>query len=364
MLISDDKQFIFVHNPKAAGSSIRNALMEFDSYNNRFWHHEYYPVLERIVDKAHMPLLDIKLAAPNVFAYFEQYFSFGFCRNPYDKVYSAFQEKKRDWQLAGDIEFNSYVQDNLNASNIRYDWNFCHFIPQYHFFYLNNKIIVDYIGRFENINRDYIYLHNILDLNKSEDLPKINTSNIKKTQQQTHLPQYIEYFDDRSIQLVNELYDKDFVFLGYDKLISNYNKGAEKKDNNQFEAAVKQDTCYIKGLETFYEEKIKSIKENHIQKEQDLLAQCKSLAESKDELELKHDALVRARANQDQDNADALLAINELKAINQELVSVNNNYVEENKRQAIQLANFYSSRSWKLTAPLRALKIWSSKSPR
>ena len=94
MIISKQKKFVFIHNPKVAGSSIRNFLSKYDSFDNFFWHRGYIDGIDHAVDKPHIPLND--LAKTDYYQYInsDNYFVFGFVRNPYERVYSAYLEKQ------------------------------------------------------------------------------------------------------------------------------------------------------------------------------------------------------------------------------------------------------------------------------
>ncbi len=326
MLISDRKQFIFLHNPKTAGSSIRNSLKKYDDRENYYWDHDDNAALGRIVDKAHIPLSDF--AVYKDFQLLDDYFVFGFVRNPYDKVYSAFQERKRQWALPEDMDFNNFVQQELTECNIRYDWNYIHFCPQYYFFYASGKCRADYIGRYESIDRDFVQLANIIQVETGGLLPQINQSGEKTTQanKDRRSPDSLPHFDEASLKIVNRLYDKDFVFFNYDKYFSVSSEPSDYFENSHTESVCKK-LMYIKGSESFYAARMEELS--------DLKASYHQLEESFHQLE-KADSHLQ-------------ISISELKM-----------EYDTSQKQHQLLAEEYNallnSKSWRLTEPLRWVK--------
>jgi len=210
MIISKSKKFIFIHNPKVAGSSIRAALSEYDSFDNFFWHRGYISGIDHAVDKPHITMNDLSKTEYYQYVNNNDFFVFGFVRNPYERVYSAYQERIRQWGETR--EFNDFLKD-LNDINIRYDYNFIHFCPQHYFFYNGKKCIADFIGKMESINEDYFIIQSILDIEGLE-LPKNNVT--EKIVNQN----YLSFYDDESIKIVNALYEKDFLLFNYNMLSS------------------------------------------------------------------------------------------------------------------------------------------------
>lgn len=249
---------MFLHNPKAAGSSIRSALAKYDDRDNYYWDHEDNVRLSRVVDKAHITLDDFSVYpdAPLI----EDYFVFGFVRNPYSRVYSAFLEKNSQWGVTEDVDFNQFVQTELNEINIRFDWNFVHFCPQFYFFYRGGKCQADFIGRFESLKRDYPRAMNLAHLDVDADLPYLNrrTTDAGVSADGAQLHEYLDKYDANSLNVVNRLYDRDFVYFGYDKYCAESSHGATA-DYNSHVAAVYRETGYIKGEEAYYAAHLKRL---------------------------------------------------------------------------------------------------------
>ncbi len=210
MIISKQKKFVFIHNPKAGGKSVRNSLKLFDDFDNFFWHRDTVQGVDHPVDKAHITLND--LSKTRFFHYIEntEYFVFGFVRNPYDRVYSAYLEKCRQWKNV-DVPFNEFTA-TLNEINIRYDYNLVHFCPQHYFFYNGLKCFADFIGRLENLPHDFEFVSNLIGLSAAP-IPHENKS--FETNQNSADITYLDQYDEESIKRINRLYEKDFLLFGY-----------------------------------------------------------------------------------------------------------------------------------------------------
>tara|TARA_B100002052_G_scaffold267311_1_gene265121 strand:+ start:14 stop:355 length:342 start_codon:yes stop_codon:yes gene_type:complete len=70
----------------------------------------------------------------------------------------------------------------------------------------NNELIVDYIGKLENIQKDFNYIQDRLNI--QTNLPHVNKSK--------HNP-YYEYFNKKTSNMIIEAFEEDFDFFGYEK---------------------------------------------------------------------------------------------------------------------------------------------------
>lgn len=206
MLISDRKKFIFIHIPKAAGTTVRKRLIKYEDRNNFYMGFDYNPVLGRRVDKPHLPYLDFLFYEDA--KYISDYFVFCFVRNPYDRFYSAFQYHKKQKKLPDSISFNSYVLQHLDPLTIRYNSRFSHFCPQHFFTHYKKKCISDFIGKCERFEDDFIRLEQILGVKTEKK--SWNVGNPEDGEYK-----YIKYFQSETIQLVNNFYKDDFLLFDY-----------------------------------------------------------------------------------------------------------------------------------------------------
>ena len=137
------------------------------------------------------------------------YFNFSFIRNPWERLASEFSWRRRNeetrYPILSDInDFNEFVcnleQVFPKIMNKEYSQRNCsHFIPQ-------NKFMtsVDFIGRYENFEKDLSYLGTKYGIEKT--IPHVNKSKNKPWQ---------EYYNDESVKIVSELYADDIKMFGY-----------------------------------------------------------------------------------------------------------------------------------------------------
>ncbi len=86
-----------------------------------------------------------------------------------------------------------------------------HFWPFSKFIETDNKHrYVDFIGRFETLDSDWAIVANKIGV--STTLPKYRVSGAKADKP------YNTYYNDETIKIVNELYNRDFEILGYERI--------------------------------------------------------------------------------------------------------------------------------------------------
>ncbi len=143
MIISDSHEFAFVHNPKAAGTTVRQALRKWDTRNDQYWGIVFDSAANWNVDKAHLPLHVLARLFPADHERVRRYFSFGFSRHPITRFISAFNERFPDvyrrlveGELSRD-EYASKLNDYCEKMLVGGDWNpsFTHATPQFPLFY-------------------------------------------------------------------------------------------------------------------------------------------------------------------------------------------------------------------------------------
>lgn len=204
MIYSDILKFWFIHNPKVAGSSIRRALIPFNTSDFELWHQKFIPGLDRIVDVSHVTAFDTPFVLGKPLP--EDFFKFGFVRNPYERFFSAIKEHARqnNLALANRSQISDFVVRKLNPTSVRYDWNLSHFCPQHYFFYSGKKIQADFIGRYSHLNEDLRKVCSILGIEPVELGHERNTGT---------KPPDLSLLDREALLIVNQLYAWDWLIF-------------------------------------------------------------------------------------------------------------------------------------------------------
>ena len=223
---------VFVHIPKTAGQSIEHAFLNLLNLN---WEMRA-PLLLRYNDHQELgPPRLAHLKAEEYVSYkyltqemFDDYYKFSFVRNPWSRMisfYKYFGFNKR-------YEFKSFL---LNVFKNRVWQETYWFVgPQSEFVCdKDGNILMDYIGKFENLQNDFNYVFQKLGLSPT-DIPHVNKSKTTNPRlsfypnqlakyliyhiNKKHMPSfksYQEYYDNESREFVAELYKKDINLFGY-----------------------------------------------------------------------------------------------------------------------------------------------------
>ena len=193
---------LFIHIPKTGGKSIARALYlrvfnrgvkepparveslkeRFNEWENTTFRHVLYKNLRKhkiISDEFH-----------------NDSFKFTFCRNPYDRAVShwKYTMRRHPGRLPRGTSFLDFTRELGN----RRDW-----IPQHTWV---DGVDLDFIGRFENFEDDVYLVGDLIGV-MVERIPKINT---------TKHDHYSTYYCDESRQRVEDYYEKDFEYFGYE----------------------------------------------------------------------------------------------------------------------------------------------------
>lgn len=191
-----EKHCIFVHIPKCAGISVSKAL-----FGN--------------LSGGHAMIRDYLLAFDK--EQFGSFFKFTFVRNPWDRLVSSYFFLKKGGMNAEDTiwsrdnlsryrTFRSFVESWVNNDNVQ-DWT--HFIPQYQYIChpVTLRPLIDFIGKFEQIENDYKKVADRLGVKKR--LPKLNVT-------KTRPKGYRQFYTPRTRDIVARVYSKDIEMFGYD----------------------------------------------------------------------------------------------------------------------------------------------------
>jgi hypothetical protein len=188
---ADQHECIFIHIPKAAGTSV--ALTLFGRNSRHVPWHEYYA------------------ANPHKFA---RYYKFAFVRNPWDRLVSSYMFLTKGGMNTADAawaqqyltpftDFEHFVLEGIQRSEIL---SWVHFLPQSHFICnAQGKCLMDFIGKFESLENDFTVV--AAKLGCERKLAKVNIG------QRDH---YQQYYTEATRAKVAEVYAKDVACFGYE----------------------------------------------------------------------------------------------------------------------------------------------------
>ena len=202
MPIFDKYKAIFVHIPKCAGTSISNVLAHSDPLfsDTDYRHFSLRKMKGRNLE--HLTGQRLKLLAP---IRFHRYYKFAFVRNPYDRMVSEFKWRS-SWDPATKNEGFETMLEKIPYYRQRKE---PHFYSAYSF--LTNQrgeSIVDYVGKFETIDDDFVEIAQTLNLQTV--LPKKNITNSEKVH-------YSSFYNKSSQSLVKQHFLEDFENFDYSK---------------------------------------------------------------------------------------------------------------------------------------------------
>ncbi|MCD1636366.1 sulfotransferase family protein [Martelella mediterranea] len=197
-----ENKCIFIHIPKSAGKSVRRALFATESY--------------------HIPAVRYQAADP---VCFEAYFKFSFVRNPWHRCLSAYEYLKK--RCSSDMSFpdHRWAASNLTNVNSFSDFlvslenpnirksikRYIHFRDQIDWISSpgkKRKILVDFVGRYEEISKDYTEICRTLGLTVHPPLPPGNSK--------SHDQDYRRIYTSQMVDLVQDIYRTDIETFGYE----------------------------------------------------------------------------------------------------------------------------------------------------
>ena len=194
----DDNRCIFVHIPKAAGQSICRSL-----FGN--------------LAGGHATLADYQIIFSR--REFDSYFKFTFVRNPWDRVFSAYNflkkgganEFDRQWapKIACYETFDNFIKRGLHTPQMVKK---LHFRPQHWFLDVpyHSDISVDFVGFFENIVQDFEIIKSRLNLDHDPVLKHVNQSSLNQKLD------YRDFYTDETREIVGRFYCQDIKRFGYE----------------------------------------------------------------------------------------------------------------------------------------------------
>jgi hypothetical protein len=212
VIISHEHKFVFVHNPKVAGTAIHQALEQFHDDPIQFWHQRFFRELDRVVDAAHLTLHDLKLVRPQVFD--GSYRFLTVVRDPYTRFVSAIAEHCRQHQTKVHSEFYPEVfkswLDNLDETNLRFNWKYIHLCPQHYF---TPQVENDYhwVCAKNELKQNWRHIVAFLFREERSDI-QLPTARVRADDSPLNLDYVLKYNEG----LIERIYHQDFVQFDFD----------------------------------------------------------------------------------------------------------------------------------------------------
>ena len=210
-LLNNHNKFIFFHLYKCGGTSLRDILKPHLSdimFPNKF----------QELGNAHSLPRDIREIYKNIdkIELFDSYYKFTFVRNPFDWLLSIYyyilkNVNHNEHFIVKDmslLQFLNYYVNDMRKSNENKDLGHNKVTNLYE--YVTDEkgnLLVDFIGRFENMENDMMLICQKLGL-YFKDIPLLNV-NLGKEKD------YRKYYDTESIDFVNENFKKDLDYFNY-----------------------------------------------------------------------------------------------------------------------------------------------------
>jgi len=209
MVISHRKKFIFVHNYKVAGTSLRRSLRKYDDKSPlKSPLQSKLPLLFGIYPRiysnnypTHITTAELKEQLP--LEIFESYYKFGFVRNPWDWQVSLYSfmcknEKHFQHELAKSMSgFEEYIHWRVNEE-VRLQRRF--------FYDEDGNCLVDHIGKIENLADELGFLSNKLNLN-------LRLHHLNKSRDDN---KYKKMYTKETLDMVTNAFKEDIETFGYE----------------------------------------------------------------------------------------------------------------------------------------------------
>ena len=224
------KDVLFIWIPKSAGYSVYDTLIKYGC-TQKIWENPSYEFENKGISTfGHMSILSLIEKGIMSEEYFQNAFKFCFVRNPWDRLASLYcyfkRIKRKNVEDCPDfINFcrklerekippvGFYNVEGFSQCNPQLDW-----ITD-----KDGKIVVDFIGRFENLEEDFKKVCEIIGI--KEELPHSNKTDHKN---------YMEYYHyEETKKIVDKLYEKDIKVFNYEFCLKKENLLNETRNNNE-----------------------------------------------------------------------------------------------------------------------------------
>ena len=229
MILSHDKHFLFIHVPKTAGTNIRKWLLSQTEDKQDLWWWD-----KSGTDRAHLHEGNIAKYIDITKVQNDNYVIFGFVRNPYHRIFSAYNEVK--WK--GPCKSHSFeeVLKEYVAKHRLHELP-VHFLPQVKFLKYAT-IVYKYELLYESVNH----------ISTSLGLSPLAL----KFENKKHSYTYFENYSQGMIDIINGVYAEDFATYDYYKIPEHVSRFRFPKTlNNDYIAQHKDIHTDVHKVSTF-----------------------------------------------------------------------------------------------------------------
>ena len=210
MIISHKHKFVFIAVPKTATATIREALKTHSD------------IIGESIDPPydwHPRAVDLKKHFHKKKWDWNKYFKFAFVRNPWDRLNSEYLYRKKRISVFKDKQdkpkyiiesekmfrnvdnFAKWVKSEyINTQNPCFP-NQCKYLME-----TNNELLVDFVGKFENLQQDFNIVCDKIGIER-QTLQHKNKTKHKF---------YTEYYDEEARQIVAEVYADEIKCFDYE----------------------------------------------------------------------------------------------------------------------------------------------------
>lgn len=193
--IDKQRKFIYWKNPKAACSSILQILRDNNIINN---------------DNLHGKQNILSEGWANAWRHYD-YFQFSFVRNPWDRFVSLYLDKTKrvvgtKWEMREWKKYSNHTFEQFAEAMYKRGVNNIDRHSRCQFLNLNRLNGINYVGKVENFDKNMATVAKKLNL-ENLTLHKINQTEERKP--------YQEYYNDKTVNLVGDIYRKDIKIFKY-----------------------------------------------------------------------------------------------------------------------------------------------------
>jgi len=230
MIISHKHKFIFIHLHKCAGTSITKSLQPYLRQQSLFLKKDIImgctPKHEELSNKSrksgsiykHSMAGEIKSFIGK--ALWEDYFVFAFVRNPWDLVLSKYywwhktdakwnDDAQKEKQKIMSMSFTEFARTIQGSYNQTMSYSLSTEKIQEDSTEPCEKINLNFIGKFENLQEDFFKVCDAL------KLPRIHLPNANPSFELRNGKNYTHFYTEESRDIIADVYKKDIELFGY-----------------------------------------------------------------------------------------------------------------------------------------------------